>query len=141
MLNKKWQQQLVNEAIKASKNFYAPYSKYQVGAALLAVGGEIITSCNSENASLGLTDCADSSAVTKAVSEGVFKKHGRKFIKAFAVVTADGGMPCGRCRQRIREHCDDCLIISANLQGKILKTTTLKKLLPDSFGPDSLGVK
>lgn len=140
MLDEKLQQQLVSAAIKTSANFYAPYSKYQVGAALLTTGGEIFSSCNVEVASYGLTDCAESSLISKAVSEGMVKKLGRKFIKAVAVVTADGGIPCGRCRQRIREHCDDCEIISADLDGKILKVTSLKKILPDSFGPENLGI-
>ncbi|HBR13282.1 MAG TPA: cytidine deaminase [Candidatus Komeilibacteria bacterium] len=140
MLPKKLQQQLVNAAIAGSKNSWSPYSHYPVGAALLTKGGETFASCNVEVASYGLTDCAESSLISKAVSEGMVKKHGRRFIKALAVVTKNGGMSCGRCRQRLREHCDDCLIISANLKGKILKTTTLKKLLPDSFGPEDLGV-
>lgn len=133
-------QDLIKRAVEAAQNSYSPYSKYKVGAALLTVGGEVFSSCNSENASLGLCDCAESSLVSKAVSEGMVKKHGRNFIKALAVVTKDGGMFCGRCRQRIREHADDCKIISGNLKGEILKTTSLKKLLPDSFGPESLGV-
>jgi len=133
-------QDLVKRAVEAAQNSYSPYSKYKVGAALLTVGGEVFSSCNSENASLGLCDCAESSLVSKAVSEGMVKKYGRKFIKAIAVVTKNGGMFCGRCRQRIREHCDDCKIISGNLKGEILKTTSLKKLLPDSFGPESLGI-
>ncbi|MEK7513312.1 MAG: cytidine deaminase [Patescibacteria group bacterium] len=133
-------EQLVKKAIEGAKNSYSPYSKYAVGAALLTVGGEIFSSCNVEVASYGLTDCAESSLISKAVSEGMVKKHGRKFIKAVAVVTADGGMPCGRCRQRIREHCDDCEIISGNLKGEILKVTSLQELLPDSFGPENLGV-
>lgn len=140
MITNKVKRQLVVSAIKASKNFYAPYSKYQVGAALLTVGGEIFASCNVEVASYGLTDCAESSLISKAVSDGMVKKYGRRFIKAVAVVANGGGIPCGRCRQRIREHADDCLIISANLEGKILQTTTLKKLLPFSFGPEDLGV-
>jgi cytidine deaminase len=133
-------QDLIRRALETAQNSYSPYSKYKVGAALLTVGGEVFFSCNSENASLGLCDCAESSVISKAVSEGMVRKHGRKFIKTIAVVTKNGGISCGRCRQRIREHADDCLIISGNLQGKILKTTTLKKLLPDSFGPESLGV-
>lgn len=137
---KQFRQKLVEAAVEASKNSYSPYSKYKVGAALLTKGGEIFSSCNVEVASYGLTDCAESSLISKAVSEGMVKKHGRKFIKALAVVTKNGGMSCGRCRQRIREHADDCLIISANLKGKILKTTTLKKLLPNSFGPEDLGI-
>lgn len=133
-------EQLVKKAIEGAKNSYSPYSKYAVGAALLTVGGEVFASCNVEVASYGLTDCAESSLISKAVSEGMVQKYGRKFIKAIAVVTADGGMPCGRCRQRIREHCDDCEIISGNLKGEILQLTSLKALLPDSFGPESLGV-
>ncbi len=131
---------MVNAAVVASKNSWSPYSHYPVGSALLAEGGEIFSSCNVEVASYGLTDCAESSLISKAVSEGMVRKHGRKFIRAVAVVTKNGGMSCGRCRQRIREHADDCLIISANLKGKILKTTTLKKLLPSSFGPEDLGI-
>ena len=141
MLDKKLQEQLVKAAIAGSKNSYSPYSNYKVGAALLTVGGEIFASCNVEVASYGLTDCAESSLISKAVSEGMVVKHGRKFIQAIAVVTADGGMPCGRCRQRLREHSDDCQIISANLKEEILKATSLKALLPDSFGPENLGVK
>jgi len=141
MLDKKLRQQLVDEAVKAAANSYSPYSHYQVGAALLAVGGEIFSSCNSEVASYGMTDCGESSVIAQAVAKGMYKKHGRKFIEAIAVVAADGGMPCGRCRQRIREHCDDCEIISGNLDKQILKITTLKELLPDSFGPENLGVK
>ncbi len=137
---KQFRQKLVEAAVEASKNSYSPYSKYKVGAALLTKGGEIFSSCNVEVASYGLTDCAESSLISKAVSEGMVRKHGRKFIRAVAVVTKNGGMSCGRCRQRIREHADDCLIISANLKGKILKTTTLKKLLPNSFGPEDLGI-
>lgn len=133
-------QDLINSAIKATENFYAPYSQYQVGAALLTCGGEIFSSCNVEVCSYGLTDCAESSLISKAVSEGMVRKYGRKFIQAVAVATKDGGLPCGRCRQRIREHCDDCKIISGNLKGQILKITSLKKLLPDSFGPESLGI-
>lgn len=134
-------EQLIKKAVEAAQYSYSPYSKYKVGAALLTVGGEIFNSCNVEVASYGLTDCAESSLISKAVSEGMAKKHGRKFIKAIAVVTADGGMPCGRCRQRIREHGDDCEIISGNLKGEILKITSLKVLLPDSFGPENLGVE
>ncbi len=137
---KKLQQQLIDEAVKAAQNSYSPYSHYQVGAALLCKGGEFFSSCNVEVASYGLTDCAESSLISKAVSEGMVKKHGREFIKAVAVVTADGGMPCGRCRQRLREHGEDCEIISGNLKGEILKVTSLQKLLPDSFGPENLGV-
>lgn len=133
-------QDLIKRAVEAGKNSYSPYSKYKVGAALLTVGGEVFSSCNVEVCSYGLTDCAESSLISKAVSEGMVKKYGRKFIKAVAVATKDGGMSCGRCRQRIAEHCDDCEIISTNLKGKIFKRTTLKKLLPEAFTPSSLGI-
>jgi cytidine deaminase len=141
MLDKKLRQRLVDAAVKAAANSYSPYSRYKVGAALLCVGGEIFSSCNSEVASYGLTDCGESSVIAQAVGRGMYQRHGRKFIRALAVVTADGGLPCGRCRQRIREHCDDCEIISGNLKGEVLKVTSLKNLLPDSFGPDNLDVK
>lgn len=137
---KKLLQQLIDRAVEAAKNSWSPYSKYKVGAALLTAGGEMFSACNAESASYGLSDCAESSLISKAVSEGMARKYGRRFIKAIAVVTKDGGMSCGRCRQRIVEHCDDCLIIAGNLKGKILKTTTLKKLLPDAFTPSSLGI-
>lgn len=133
-------QDLINRAVEVAKNSYSPYSKYKVGAALLAKGGEIFSSCNVEVASYGLTDCAESSLISKAVSEGMVTKYGRKFIEAIGVVTRDGGMPCGRCRQRIAEHCDDCEIISGNLEGKILEVTTLKEILPKAFTPSSLGI-
>ncbi|MDZ7586312.1 MAG: cytidine deaminase [Patescibacteria group bacterium] len=139
-LTEKLKEHLIKAAIAGAKNSYSPYSKYKVGAALLTIGGEIFSSCNVESASYGLTDCAESSLISKAVSEGMVQKYGRKFIAVMAVVTKDGGMPCGRCRQRIREHADDCAIISGNLQGEILKVTSLQKLLPDSFGPESLGI-
>lgn len=133
--------ELVKLALKYQKNAYAPYSKYFVGGAVLTKGGEMFGSCNIEVASYAITDCAESSAVTKAVSEGMVKKYGRRFIKAVVAVTHNFGTPCGRCRQKIIEYCDNCLIILVNNQGKIGKITSMQTLLVDAFSPTSLGIK
>lgn len=132
---------LIKLALKYQKNAYAPYSKYFVGGSVLAKGGEMFGSCNIEVASYAITDCAESSAVTKAVSEGMVKKHGRRFIKAVVDVTDNFGSPCGRCRQKIIEYCDNCLIIMVNDKGRIGKITSMKILLADAFTPTSLGIK
>jgi cytidine deaminase len=119
--------QLIQSAIQAYKNAYAPYSHYEVGAAVLGDDGQIYTGCNVENAVYPLTICAERVAITKAVSEGVRR------IKAIAVVTRNGGTPCGSCRQVIREFGDDDLpIIIANMDGQY-ETYTLAYLLPLSF--------
>ncbi|SET06532.1 cytidine deaminase [Thorsellia anophelis] len=125
---------LIKEAINGMKRAYAPYSKFQVGAALLTDTGEIIRGCNIENASYGLTNCAERTALFKAVSEG------KVTFKAMAIVgdTPEPIAPCGACRQVIREFCDkDMPIILANLKGDTHKTT-ISTLLPNSFGPNDL---
>lgn len=118
---------LINQATKARNRAYSPYSKYKVGAAVLTKGGNIYTGCNVENATFGLTCCAERVAIFKAVSEG------EKDIKAIAVVT--GGKlasSCGACRQVIAEFGKDVKIITANVKGD-KKITTISKLLPDAF--------
>lgn len=125
---------LLKLAREAASKAYAPYSDFQVGAALLAESGEIFTGCNVENASYGGAICAERTAFVKAVSEG----H-RKF-KAIGVVCAKlpGGMPCGMCRQFICEFGGDIEIIVEGPNGGI-KTMTISDILPDFFGPASLG--
>jgi cytidine deaminase len=120
---------LIKEAIEARKQAYVPYSKFQVGAALLTKDGKIYHGCNIENASFGLTNCAERTAIFKAVSEGLYE------FEAIAVVgDTDGPIsPCGACRQVIAEFAaPDTKIFLANLNGKI-QETTIQELLPGFF--------
>jgi cytidine deaminase len=125
--------QLLNDASKAIRHSYAPYSRFRVGAALLTDGGEVVTGCNVENASYGLSNCAERTAVFKAVSMGW-----RKF-KAIAVVSSKVNpvYPCGACRQVLREFNPALTVVVADGRGRPV-TTTLERLLPHSFGPESL---
>ena len=120
-------QNLVNRAIKARENAYCPYSHFAVGAALLCEDGTIYEGCNIENASYGLTNCAERTAVFKAVSEGHTK------FKALAVVADTEGpcAPCGACRQVMGEF-NIPIIIMGNLKGDIEVVST-EALLPFSF--------
>ena len=125
-------QKLMDCAIKARENAYSPYSHFAVGAALLCEDGTLFEGCNIENASYGLTNCAERTAIFKAVSEGHTK------FKALAVVADTEGpcAPCGACRQVISEF-DIPQIILANLKGNY-KVISLDELLPFRFGADSL---
>lgn len=123
------EQELIKLAVEARKLAYAPYSKFAVGAALLAEDGRIFTGCNVENASFGLTVCAERVAVLKAVSEGA-----RKFV-ALAVACGDEPCaPCGACRQVLHEFTPDLLVIMADGEGKNWRTAQLTQLFPDGFG-------
>jgi cytidine deaminase len=124
-------EELIDLAKQARKKAYAPYSHYKVGAALLGRSGKIYTGCNVENASYGHTVCAERTAVVKAVSEG------EREFEAVAVVTKNGGSPCGACRQVLSEFSPELIIYIADKNGEY-RTTTLKKLLPDSFTPAHL---
>ncbi|WP_409299365.1 cytidine deaminase [Peribacillus sp. SCS-26] len=127
-------QKLIDEAVKASKQAYVKYSNFQVGAALLTGDGTIVHGCNIENASYGLTNCAERTAVFKAVSEG------KKDFKAIAVVgDTDGPIsPCGACRQVLAEFCsEDTAVILANLKGQHI-VTTISELLPGFFSAKDL---
>ena len=119
---------LILEAVKAQKNSYSPYSGVPVGAALLCSDGEIVTGANIENASFGLTNCAERTAFFKAVSEG------KKDFSAIAVVGGDTYLPpCGACRQVMAEFCrKDFKVYMENAAGEI-KVMTLAELLPESF--------
>ena len=125
-------QKLIDRAIVAREKTYSPYSHFGVGAALLCENGAIYEGCNIENASYGLTNCAERTAIFKAVSEG------RTNFKALAVVADTEGpcAPCGACRQVISEF-DIPQIILANLKGNY-KVVSLDELLPFRFGADSL---
>ena len=120
-------QKLMDCAIKARENAYSPYSHFAVGAALLCEDGTLFEGCNIENASYGLTNCAERKAIFKAVSEGHIK------FKALAVVADTEGpcAPCGACRQVMAEF-KIPLIIMGNLMGNI-KIVTIEELLPFSF--------
>lgn len=120
-------QKLMDCAIKARENAYSPYSHFAVGAALLCEDGTLYEGCNIENASYGLTNCAERTAIFKAVSEGHIK------FKALAVVADTEGPcgPCGACRQVMAEF-KIPLIIMGNLMGNI-KIVTIEELLPFSF--------
>ena len=125
-------QKLIDRAAVAREKAYSPYSHFGVGAALLCEGGAIYEGCNIENASYGLTNCAERTAIFKAVSEG----H-RKF-KAIAVVADTEGpcSPCGACRQVISEF-EISYIIMANLKGDYT-VVELDELLPFRFGAHSM---
>ena len=117
---------LVQAANQARKNAYAPFSKFEVGAAVLTADGKLFTGCNIENASYGLTICAERVAIFKAVSEGY-----RKF-KALAVVTSDCSYPCGACLQVMAEFAPNLTVIISNGKSKT-KILQLKELLPKAF--------
>ncbi len=126
--------QLIDEAIAASKQAHVPYSQFHVGAALLTTDGKIYRGCNIENASYGLTNCAERTAIFKAVSEG------DKQFSAIAVVgDTDGPIsPCGACRQVLAEFCDDhTQIILANLKGDFV-ITNINEILPGYFSSKDL---
>ncbi len=124
---------LLQRAAEVRERAYAPYSNYFVGAAILATSGKIYTGCNVENASYGLTVCAERNAIFKAVSEGE-----REFV-AIAVVTANGGSPCGACRQVIYEFMNpDAPVAIADAQLENIAHFTVGELLPDGFSPRKL---
>jgi cytidine deaminase len=119
---------LFSAALAARRNAFAPFSKFQVGAALEDIDGRIHTGCNVENATYGLTLCAERVAVFKAISEGV-----RKFRRiAIAADTDDLTPPCGACRQILWEFCGDVEILLVNPRGK-METYRLKDLFPKPF--------
>jgi len=119
---------LVAAALEARQNAHAPFSKFQVGAALEDEAGRVHTGCNVENATYGLTICAERVAVFKAISEGA-----RKFRRiAVAADTDELTPPCGACRQILWEFCGDIDIILANPRGKA-ETLHLRDLFPRPF--------
>ncbi|KQL50789.1 cytidine deaminase [Heyndrickxia shackletonii] len=130
-MNVNW---LIEQAIEARQKAYVPYSSFQVGAALLTENDKLYLGCNIENASYGLTNCAERTAIFKAVSEGENR------VKAIAIVGDTEGpiSPCGACRQVIAEFSDDnTKIILANLNGDFVETT-INELLPGFFSKKDL---
>ncbi|NLM48116.1 MAG: cytidine deaminase [Epulopiscium sp.] len=121
-------EELIKRANEAKENAYAPYSNFKVGAAVLTGTGKIYTGCNIENVSFGATNCAERTAIFKAVSDG------EKAIKAVAVMSSSGEFtyPCGICRQVIAEFSEDAKIILGNSRGDI-KVYSLDEILPCGF--------
>ena len=125
---------LIAAARRARENAHAPYSNFRVGAAVRAKSGRVYGGCNVENASYGLTCCAERVAIFKAVSDG------ERGFDAIAVVTDAETLtpPCGACRQIIWEFCGDVPVILADLAGNS-ETTSAAKLLPRAFDSSSIG--
>ena len=133
--------ELMNEALAARKMAYAPYSRFMVGAALLAKDGRLFTGCNIENAAYSPSNCAERTAFFSAVKEGV---------REFEAIAIAGGMadteddaldtctPCGVCRQVMREFCSDDFRIIVHDAAAGLRTYHLSELLPAGFGPENL---
>lgn len=131
---------LIAAALEARKKSYSPYSHYQVGAALLCGGGQIVTGCNIENAAYTPANCAERTAFFKAVSEGM------RDFQGIAIAGSPAGdavtqyaFPCGVCRQVMMEFCNpaDFWIITAK-SAEDYRIMTLQELLPEGFGPDNL---
>jgi len=124
---------LVEAAKQARENAHAPYSNFRVGAALRSTSGRIFAGCNVENATYGLTMCAERVAIFKAVSEG------ERGFSAIAVVTDTELLtpPCGACRQLIWEFCGDIPVSMANLTGK-MEVMQMRELFPRPFDDSSL---
>lgn len=123
--------ELIAAACEARQRAYAPYSNYAVGAALLTEDGRIFSGVNVENASYGLTICAERTAVVKMVSSGV------QSFQAIAICTENAGSPCGACRQVMTEFAGDVPVYLVDAEGNG-RDTTLHALLPDHFGPEHL---
>lgn len=119
---------LIEAALNARENAHAPFSKFKVGAAIEDASGRIHTGCNVENATYGLTCCAERVAIFKAISEGT-----RNFIRVAVVADTDTlTPPCGACRQILWEFCGDVELVLANLHGKS-ETLRLGTLFPRAF--------
>lgn len=131
-LNDETIRKLVDQAAQARAWAYAPYSHYSVGAALLTASGKIYDGVNVENAAYPTTMCAERVAVFKAVSEGE-----RDFV-AIAVVTSNGGTPCGSCRQVLAEFGLDTAVIIADENRVVRQSITVAGLLPGAFTPRDL---
>lgn len=126
-------QKLIQAAVDVRQRAYAPYSGYPVSAALLTKAGNIYTGVNVENAVYPLTMCAERSAVFQAVAEG------EREFKAIAVVTENGGSPCGSCRQVLTEFGRDIEVFMVDGDGNLIRETSVEELLPNAFTSDDLG--
>ncbi len=132
MIKKEEQQALIDLANEARRRAYAPYSNYPVGAALRTKSGRLYTGVNIENAVYPHTMCAERVAIFKAISEGETE------FEVIALVTNNGGSPCGGCRQVMAEFGLDTLVLIADGEGKLQKVMTVSELLPEAFTPKHL---
>ena len=133
MLTNEERTRLIRLAVEAREHSYAPYSNYKVGAALVTASGKFFSGCNVESAAYPTSMCAERVAIFKAVSEGE-----REFV-ALAVVTGNGGTPCGACRQVMAEFGLDTLVLIADVEGNLKQEAKVSDLLPGAFGPRDLG--
>ncbi|MEE9599755.1 MAG: cytidine deaminase [Anaerolineales bacterium] len=125
-------QELIQKANQVRSRAYAPYSNYQVGAALLTKKGQIFTGVNVENAAYPDSICAERSAVFSAVSAG------ERDFEAIAVATRNGGTPCGSCRQVLSEFGLDIVVLLTDENENLLQEKTVRELLPGAFLPQDL---
>lgn len=123
---------LVQSAMRAREEAYAPHSHFYVGAALLAPDGSIHLGCNVENASYGLTICAERNAVTSAIVSGC------RTFRAIAVASVGGVTPCGACRQFLAEFGLDLTVVCVDALTNGRRQFVLGKLLPEAFESESL---
>lgn len=128
-------QELVSECLRARDLAYCPYSRFPVGAAVLSADGAIITGCNVENASYGLTVCAERTAIQRAVAEG--HRHFTAIAVTCDIKDRFVG-PCGACRQVLMEFGSDWIVYLTKPDGSY-KETSLSQLLPLAFSPEHLG--
>lgn len=123
---------LIQRALDVRVHAYAPYSRYKVGAALLTESGQIIEGVNVENAAFPSGTCAERTAVFTAITQGHQK------FQMIVIASDNGGAPCGACRQVMREFAPDLRVVMVDQTGQIIQDTSLRDLLPHSFGPENL---
>jgi len=131
-LTNKERASLLAAAREVRKFAYVPYSHYRVGAALKTKSGRVFTGVNVENAAYPVTNCAERTAVFKAVSEG------EREFEVLALVTDNGGSPCGACRQVLAEFGLDTLVLIGDGEGRLVREMTVAELLPEAFTPQHL---
>ncbi|HBV88117.1 MAG TPA: cytidine deaminase [Desulfosporosinus sp.] len=133
MISQEVLDELILHAKAAYEQAYVPYSHYPVGSAALFSSGKIYSGCNVENASYGLTICAERNTIFQAIARG------ERVLKGIAIAVPSDVFPspCGACRQVIREFALDCPVVLINGQGQ-MRWTSLKSLLPEAFGPEYL---
>ncbi len=124
--------QLIELADEARRRAYVPYSNYRVGASIRTKSGRVFTGCNVENAAYPQTMCAERVTIFKAVSEG------EREFEVIALVTDNGGTPCGGCRQVMAEFGLDTIVLIADGNGELGQKTTVGELLPGAFTPKDL---
>ncbi|NWK57097.1 cytidine deaminase [Verrucomicrobiaceae bacterium N1E253] len=124
--------QLFECARQARERAYAPYSGFFVGAALLTMTGEVFSGCNIENASYGLSQCAERVALGNAIA------HGSRQFQTLALCLQGDGSPCGACRQALNEFAPELTVLIGGPNGNIRQRLCLNELLPNAFGPQNL---